>query len=176
MAEAGKIVIVTGMMASGKSSVAQGLAERLHPSVHLRGDGFRRMIVNGRADMAARPPAGATEQLMLRYRAACDVARMYHGAGFNVVYQDVIIGPALRRVVDLLDGLPLCLAVLCPTRAVIEQREAGRAKSAYGAFTIDQLHAVFEQTPRIGLWVDNSAQSVEATVDHILAGLDRARI
>jgi predicted kinase len=46
-----RIVLITGNMAAGKSSVAQALAERLPRSVHLRGDAFRRMIVNGRAEI-----------------------------------------------------------------------------------------------------------------------------
>ena len=45
------IIMITGIMAAGKSTVAQQLAERLPKSVHLRGDVFRRMIVSGRAEM-----------------------------------------------------------------------------------------------------------------------------
>ena len=48
-----QIVLITGAMAAGKSSLAQALAERLPCSVHLRGDSFRRMIVSGRAEMTA---------------------------------------------------------------------------------------------------------------------------
>ena len=44
-----RIFLITGLMASGKSTVAQVLAERLPRSVHLRGDAFRRMIVNGQS-------------------------------------------------------------------------------------------------------------------------------
>jgi chloramphenicol 3-O-phosphotransferase len=51
------IVLITGIQAAGKSTVAQALAERLPRSVHLRGDLFRRLIVNGRADMTPRPTA-----------------------------------------------------------------------------------------------------------------------
>jgi dephospho-CoA kinase len=39
------IVLITGIQADGKSTVAQMLAERLPRSVHLRGDLFRRAIV-----------------------------------------------------------------------------------------------------------------------------------
>ena len=39
---------------SGKSTVAQQVAEQRMPSVHLRGDVFRRMIIPGRAEMGAR--------------------------------------------------------------------------------------------------------------------------
>jgi uridine kinase len=39
------IILIAGNMASGKSTVAQALAERLPKSVHLRGDVFRRMVL-----------------------------------------------------------------------------------------------------------------------------------
>ncbi|MEV7239624.1 AAA family ATPase, partial [Streptomyces sp. NPDC051020] len=45
------VVLITGVMASGKSTVAQALAERLSRAVHVRGDVFRRMVVSGRAEM-----------------------------------------------------------------------------------------------------------------------------
>jgi adenylylsulfate kinase-like enzyme len=50
-----RILIITGLMAAGKSTIAQALAERLPRSVHLRGDVFRKMVVNGRADMSPDP-------------------------------------------------------------------------------------------------------------------------
>lgn len=48
------MILITGIMASGKSTVAQLLAERLDRSVHLRGDMFRKMIVNDREGGPAR--------------------------------------------------------------------------------------------------------------------------
>jgi predicted kinase len=83
------VIVVTGIQAAGKSTVAQALAERLERSVHLRGDVFRRMVVSGRAEMGpADPPAQATAQLLLRYRLAAMAADLYAGAGFTVVLQD----------------------------------------------------------------------------------------
>lgn len=49
------MVFVTGIMAAGKSTVCQKLAARFSPGVHLRGDNFRKMIVNGGVDMSADP-------------------------------------------------------------------------------------------------------------------------
>ena len=43
--------------------MAQLLAEQLPRSVHVRGDMFRRMIINGRADMTPDPSAEAIAQL-----------------------------------------------------------------------------------------------------------------
>src|SRR4026209_2909370 len=94
-----QIILITGNMAAGKSSVAQSLAERLPQSVHLRGDIFRRMIVNGQAEMTATLSEEAERQLWLRYRLAAAAANLYLQAGFAVVYQDIIIGPALAEVV-----------------------------------------------------------------------------
>jgi predicted kinase len=40
--------VVTGVMAAGKSTVADLLARRFARGAHLRGDVFRKMIVTGR--------------------------------------------------------------------------------------------------------------------------------
>ena len=68
------VIVITGIMAAGKSTVAQILAERLPRSAHVRGDIFRRMIVSGRAQPT---PAGSAEeeaQLTLRYRLSAQAA------------------------------------------------------------------------------------------------------
>jgi dephospho-CoA kinase len=46
--EVPQIIVLTDRMAAGKSTVAQALAERLPKSVHLPGDIYRKLIVNGR--------------------------------------------------------------------------------------------------------------------------------
>ncbi|MGH3984613.1 MAG: adenylyl-sulfate kinase [Pseudonocardiaceae bacterium] len=51
------IIVITGLMASGKSTVAQALAQRLPLAAHVRGDAFRWMIVSGRAELT--PPLTA---------------------------------------------------------------------------------------------------------------------
>jgi predicted kinase len=171
------VVLITGIMATGKSTVAQGAAERLPRSVHLRGDVFRRMIVNGRAEM--RPDAGgaATEQLRLRHRLAAAAADLYCGAGFTVVYQDTILGPMLGEVVRRLGAWPLRVVVLCPSPEVVARREAARPKTGYGAWAVAARDRVLRtETPRVGLWLDTSALTPAETVDALLARLDSARV
>lgn len=68
------VVLVTGVMAFGKSTIAQLLAERLPRSVHLRDDGFRRIIVSGREEVTPQPPTEAIAQLRLRYQESAAVA------------------------------------------------------------------------------------------------------
>ena len=161
------IILITGMMASGKSTAAQAVAERLDPSVHLRGDAFRKMIVNGRADMTQAPSVEALQQLTLRFDASIAIARLYAQAGFKVVYQDTIIGPVLADVVSKLGDDLTQLIVLNPSKDVIALREQSRSKTGYAHYSVEALAEVFAQTQRLGYWLDNTAQSVEETADEI---------
>jgi cytidylate kinase len=171
------ILLITGIMAAGKSTVAQAVAERLPLSVHLRGDVFRRMVVNGRVEMTPETSDVALAQLKLRYRLSVMTADLYCEAGFSVVYQDVILGDDLSEVVDLLQKWPLYVVVLCPSPDVVAQREAARNKTGYGDWTPEMLdEGLRNATPRLGLWLDTSTLSVEETVDAIFAQIDQAAI
>jgi predicted kinase len=166
-----RIILITGNMAAGKSTVAQALAEQFPRSVHLRGDLFRRMIVRGAAPMDFALSPEAERQLRLRYALAAAAARRYYEAGFTVVYQDIIIGPALAEAARALHDLPLTIIVLCPDPAAIAAREAARPKQGYtdaGAILAFD-HALREETPRLGHWLDTTTLTVAETVDQILA-------
>jgi predicted kinase len=172
------IILITGIMASGKSTVAQRLAERLPRSVHLRGDLFRRMIVGGRVDMGPSPSDAAFTQLRLRYELSATVADRYCAAGFTVVYQDVIIGPMLQEVVDhLKENRPLYIVVLCPSPDVVAQREANRGKVGYSGWSPHDLDRELRaNTPRLGLWLDTSNLTVDETVAALLTRLEEAAV
>jgi chloramphenicol 3-O-phosphotransferase len=172
----GQIILITGNMASGKSSVAQALAERLPRSVHLRGDLFRRMIVNGRAEMGVALSTEAQSQLQLRYTLAADVARRYAEADFTVVYQDIVIGSALRDVVGSFQPFQPFVVVLCPRPDVVAARDQARGKTGYldraAVNAFDQVLRV--ETPRLGYWLDNSDLTIDETVARILAELSQS--
>ncbi len=166
------IVLITGIQAAGKSTVAQLLAERLPRSVHVRGDSFRRMVVNGRADMTPEPTSEALAQLRLRHQLTATVSDAYFRAGFTVVTQDVILGDHLAEMTAMIRSRPLLVVVLAPRPSVIAAREAARGKVAYDAWTVGQLDDVLRNhTPSLGLWLDTSAQTPAQTTDEIM---DRA--
>ena len=165
----GMIYLITGVMASGKSTVAQLLALRMEKGVHLRGDAFRKMIVSGREEMSENPSEEAFRQLRLRYRLAADAARTYRENGFTVVLQDNYYGQELPRMLDLLKGCPVRTVVLCPDVETVKRREASRGKVGYTGFTVEALYEGFlRETPRIGFWLDNTNQTPEETAEAIL--------
>jgi chloramphenicol 3-O-phosphotransferase len=166
-------VLITGIQAAGKSTVAQLLAERLPRSAHVRGDVFRRMVVGGRAEMTPAPSAEAIRQLELRYSLAATVTDAYADAGFTVVVQDVILGGDLERMTARIRTRPLHVVVLAPSPAAVAAREAERGKKAYGEWTVRKLdHELRQTTARIGLWLDTSTHTPAETVDAILADLN----
>jgi hypothetical protein len=124
-------------------------------------------------------PPEAERQLDLRYRLGATTADAYFGAGFTVVVQDIVMGPALLTYVDRITSRPLHVIVLVPRADVVATREAARSKSAYhsdGPSIEDLDRYIRAETPRIGLWLDNSDQTPDETVDEILSRLDEARV
>ncbi|WLW54644.1 AAA family ATPase [Streptomyces sp. YU58] len=173
------VVVITGVMAAGKSTVAQALAERLPRAAHVRGDVFRRMIVAGRAEYEPGAGVEAEDQLRLRHRLSAATADAYAEAGFTAVVQDVLLGEHLTAYVEQIRTRPLYVVVLAPRAETVAAREADRAKTGYGggAWTVPALDAALRASnPRIGLWLDTSELTVTETVEKILAGRERARV
>lgn len=174
---AGSVVLISGIMGAGKSTVAQLLAERLPRAAHVRGDAFRRMIVSGRVDMVPHAEAEAISQLQLRYDLATTVADGYAAAGFTAVYQDIVLGEDLSRAADRIRSRPLFVVVLAPRPEVVQRRAEMRSKvSGYGTWTADALDAMLRRSPRIGLWLDTSKQTATETVEEIVRRAEDARV
>jgi chloramphenicol 3-O-phosphotransferase len=173
----GRVIVITGAMAAGKSTVADLLAIRLPRSVHIHGDMFRRMVVNGRADMTPNPSPDAIAQLNLRYDLAAMAADRYAEAGFDAIVQDVILGKDLADFVKRIASPDRYLVVLSPRVSALEWREEQRMKTGYVHFSPDALDAVLQrETTQIGYWLDSSSQTADETVQDILANLQRAAV
>ncbi|MGW1012707.1 AAA family ATPase [Streptomyces termitum] len=172
------LVLITGVMAAGKSTVAELLARRLPRAAHVRGDAFRRMVVSGREELTPEATVEARSQLELRHRLSALVADEYAGHGWTAVVQDVVLGEDLSRYVARPRTRPLYVVVLAPAATAVRSREDGRPKTGYGdAWTVEALdRALREDTPRIGLWLDTSEQTPEETVEAILGNLPAALV
>jgi chloramphenicol 3-O-phosphotransferase len=169
MNNAFSIYLLTGVMASGKSTVAELFAKNIKKSIHLHGDVFRKMIISGREEMSGTPTEEAIKQLNLRYKITANVAKEYYEAGFNVIMQDNYYGNTLNEMVKLLSPYIPKIIVLNPCIEIINQREENRNKKGYKGFNIKKLHEEFiQQTPKIGFWIDTSNFTPEETVKKIL--------
>jgi len=165
-------VLITGLSASGKSTVGDLLARHFERGVHVKGDVYRRMIVSGGVPMSAAPSEEAWRQYRLRCQLGAATADAYHDAGFAVVVQDVIVGPVLVDYVSAIRSRPRIVVVLAPRPEVILAREQQRSKNAYPpgeASVVVEWDAAFRrETPALGLWLDTSDQTPLETVATIL--------
>ncbi|AUS77536.1 phosphotransferase [Actinoalloteichus sp. AHMU CJ021] len=171
------VLVLTGVMAAGKTTVARTLADRLPRSAHVGGDAFLRMVRGGREDMTPHPTQEARRQLRLRHRLTAHTADLLAEEGFTVVVEDILIGPDLTRFLATLRTRPLRLVVLAPTPRAIADRERERTKDGYLTWDVATLDGLLRaDTPRQGLWLDTSDQTPAATVEDILAHADEALV
>ncbi|WP_083259677.1 AAA family ATPase [Cellulosimicrobium cellulans] len=171
----GAVLVVTGAMASGKSTVAEALARTLPLAAHVRGDVFRRFLVSGQASMAPPLSPAGRAQLDLRHALAAQTADTYAAAGVTAVVQNILLGPDLARFTARLRTRPCFAVVLVPDAETLAARDAARHKQTYGAWTPDEFAAAARAIPG-GLHVDSTGWTVDRTVRHVLDHLEGARV
>lgn len=174
--------LITGAQASGKSTVADLLAQRFARGVHVRGGQFYRWAVSGWTHVDDNDEAEARRLLDLRYRLSATVADEYAAAGFTTIVQDNIYGPDVERWLDSVRARPLHLVVLRPRVPIVEARDAARrratGKVAYrGAFTpsVNDVHVAGTRRD-LGLWLDTSELTPFETVDELVRRAGEARV
>lgn len=109
----------------------------------------------------------ASAQLRLRLRNACLLARSFYAAGFTAVLDDIIIGERFNHLCEDLAGVPFLLAVLAPSVAIVEARDAARDKTVGGGWAEYLDRELRATMSGIGLWLDTSLQTPDETVDEI---------
>lgn len=177
----GRLVIISGPQAAGKTTIGHELATRLDRAVHIDGDLIQDLIVSGAVPMDLPPPPGALEQLHLRYLGALALANLYRDAGFDAIISDnlfedgvdMILTAALKG--DLSDNVHFVM--LDPSIDSIWERYSARSGGGYtDSITPEGLKLAVSRTTRHGLWLDTTRQSVAETTDEIVHRLPEARV
>ncbi|HLG62867.1 MAG TPA: zeta toxin family protein [Ktedonosporobacter sp.] len=169
------IILITGIQAAGKSTVARLLAQRFERGVHVEGDVLQHMIVAGGEGVQepGEPRGEAERQYLLRLKHMCLLGISFVEAGFTVVLDDIVLGGSWPYVQEQLRGAPFSLVVLAPrVEVVAQQRDLSRAKRPLGAAWAVYLDQVLRATMTgVGYWIDSSDQTPEETVAQILLQL-----
>lgn len=170
-----RIIVLTGIMAAGKSTVARLLAQCFARGVYIEADALQRMIVSGGQWVVepGEPQGAAKAQLRLRLKNVCLLARSFYEAGFTVVMEDIILGERWEQLQEELGGLPFSLVVLAPRLdVVVQQRDKHRGKSPQGEAWATYLDQSLRETMAgTGLWLDSSEQTPSQTMEQILQHL-----
>ncbi|RNI20869.1 AAA family ATPase [Flexivirga caeni] len=174
----GRLFVISGAQAAGKSTVGRALAEALPRSVFVDGDTIGNFVLSGKELMTEPPRTPAIEQLFLRYAGALTVADVYRSAGFDAVIADNIFGSFLNDYLMIAAPEPVHFVMLNASADIIRAREIARGGNAYrDGFTVEGLVSSIEHdTLRVGLWIDNTVLTAGQTVAQILRHTDDALV
>src|SRR4051812_38983591 len=115
------VVVIVGPAGAGKSTLAENLSKKLHPSVNLKVDEFKDFIVN---EFIYGPSEKGAKQWGILGDNIGMVAKNFRQAGYNVIISGFIRDPALESIQEHINFSHKIL--LLPDSSEAESRDATR--------------------------------------------------
>ncbi len=162
------VILITGPMGAGKSSVSNALAKKFERSAVIEVDKLRGMIKEGYV-----MPSPYTEesalQLSLSVKNACDIANNFLEKGFNVIIDGIVGRKLLEQYSNFLKGKNFKAFLLLPSPEALLARFDDRGSYEELRERTTELHKIFsEKRDQLNLQtLDSSDQTLEETVDEI---------
>ena len=171
-----KIVLITGMSGSGKSTVGRLVAEHFSKSMHIQVDQIREMMVKG---MDVPGENGFTEATYQQFQwarsTAIYMAHLYANQGVDVVIDDVCVPPNFVEQYAALFEIPgVHRVLLYPNALALIERIKNRA-GPWDHILVDHVPMIYsylEPMPKDG-WIvlDSGEWTIEQTVHEVLANI-----
>jgi hypothetical protein len=174
-----KIVLITGMAGSGKSTVGRRVAEHFARSLLIPVDQLREMMVNGLAVPGEAWTTEAVAQFQRARSTTIYMANMYASEGVDVVIDDVCVPDIFAEQYAALWRLPNAYRVLLmPTAAALIRRirQRGGPWDHVLIEYVPQVYSYLEPMDKAG-WIvlDSGEWTVEQTVEAVLARIGKGQ-
>ncbi len=162
------VILITGPMGAGKSSVSNALAKKFERSAVIEVDKLRGMIKGG----FVRPSPYTDEvelQLSLSAKNACDMANNFLEKGFNVFIDGIVGRKLLEQYSNFFKDKNFKTFLLMPSVEALLKRFDDRGDYLELRERTTELHKSFsEKQDKLNCHVINSSeQTLEETVDEI---------
>jgi predicted kinase len=169
-----KIVLITGMSGSGKSTVGRLVAEHFSKSVRIKVDQIREMMVKG---IDVPDENGFTEATYRQFQwarlTAIYMAQLYASQGVDVVIDDVCIPENFaEQYATLFENPAVYRVLLYPTASALIER-INKRSGPWDHLLVDlvpKIYSYLEPMPKEG-WIvlDSGEWTIEQTVQELLS-------